>query len=53
MATEIVADHVELARDFLARSKSYLAQGDLHQASRLSRLLTVGSTSGTTILIPL
>ena len=33
MATEIVADHVELARDFLERSKSYRAQGDLHQAS--------------------
>ena len=33
MATEIVADHVELAKDFLERSKSYLAQGDLHQAS--------------------
>ena len=30
MATEIGADHVELARDFLERSKSYLAQGDLH-----------------------
>ncbi len=33
MVTDIVADHVELARDFLERSKSYLAQGDLHQAS--------------------
>ena len=33
MATEIVADHVELAKNFLERSKSYLAQGDLHQAS--------------------
>ena len=33
MATEIVADHVELAKSFLERSKSYLAQGDLHQAS--------------------
>lgn len=33
MATEIVTEHVELARDFLERSKSYLAQGDLHQAS--------------------
>ena len=33
MAAEIVADHVELARDFLERSKFYLAQGDLHQAS--------------------
>ena len=33
MATETVADHVELARNFLERSKSYLAQGDLYQAS--------------------
>ena len=33
MATDVVADHVELARDFLERSKSYLAQGNLHQAS--------------------
>ena len=33
MTTEIVADHVELAQNFLERSKSYLAQGDLHQAS--------------------
>ena len=33
MATVIVSDHVELAKDFLERSKSYLAQGDLHQAS--------------------
>ena len=33
MATEIVTDHVALARSFLERSKSYLAQGDLHQAS--------------------
>ena len=33
MATDIVADHVGLARNFLERSKSYLAQGDLHQAS--------------------
>ncbi len=33
MATETVTDHVELARNFLERSKSYLAQGDLHQAS--------------------
>ena len=33
MATQIVADHVEIARNFLERSKSYLAQGDLHQAS--------------------
>ena len=33
MATDAVADHVQLAKDFLERSKSYLAQGDLHQAS--------------------
>ena len=33
MVTSAVADHLELARDFLARSKEYLAQGDLHQAS--------------------
>ena len=33
MATEVVTDQLELARNFLARSKSYLAQGDLHQAS--------------------
>ena len=33
MAIDIVADHLELAEYFLERSKSYLAQGDLHQAS--------------------
>ena len=33
MTTEIAADHVELAQNFLERSKSYLAQVDLHQAS--------------------
>lgn len=33
MATRIVDEHLELARGFLERSKSYLAQGDLHQAS--------------------
>ena len=33
MASEIVTDHVAQARSFLERSKSYLAQGDLHQAS--------------------
>ena len=33
MSTEAVTDHVGLARNFLERSKSYLAQGDLHQAS--------------------
>ena len=30
---EAVADHVNQARDFLAKSREYLAQGDLHQAS--------------------
>ena len=30
---EAVADHVNQARDFLAKSKEYLAQSDLHQAS--------------------
>ena len=33
MATETVTDHIELARDFLVRSKAYLESGDLHQAS--------------------
>ncbi len=33
MTTGIAADHVNLAREFLDRSKSYLAEGDLHQAS--------------------
>ena len=33
MATEAVSDHVDLARNFLGRSKAYLAEGDLHQAS--------------------
>ncbi len=36
MASEIVTDHVDLARNFLERSKSCLAQGDLHQASEKS-----------------
>ena len=31
--TEAVADHVNQAREFLAKSREYLAQGDLHQAS--------------------
>ena len=31
--TEAVADHVNQARDFLAMSREYLTQGDLHQAS--------------------
>ena len=30
---EAVADHVNQARDFLGRSRQYLAAGDLHQAS--------------------
>ena len=33
MVTNAVTDHLKLARDFLARSKQYLAEGDLHQAS--------------------
>ena len=33
MVTSAVTDHLKLARDFLARSKEYLAEGDLHQAS--------------------
>ena len=33
MVRSTVTDHLELARDFLARSKEYLAEGDLHQAS--------------------
>ena len=28
-----IADHVNQARDFLAKSREYLNQGDLHQAS--------------------
>ena len=30
---EAVADHVNQARSFLAKSREYLTQGDLHQAS--------------------
>ena len=30
---EVVANHVNQARDFLARSREYLTGGDLHQAS--------------------
>ena len=30
---EAVADHVNQARDFLARSREYLTQSELHQAS--------------------
>ena len=33
MTTKAVEDHVQLAREFLDRSKNYLAAGDLHQAS--------------------
>ena len=31
--TTTVTDHLELARQFLARSRQYLSDGDLHQAS--------------------
>ena len=30
---EVAADHVNQARYFLARSREYLTQDDLHQAS--------------------
>ena len=33
MTTPAVTEHIELARSFLQRSKSYLDKGDLHQAS--------------------
>ena len=33
MATQAVTDHLELARTFLTRSRQYLNEGDLHQAS--------------------
>ncbi len=33
MTSQAVVDHIELAREFLHRSKEYLAVGDLHQAS--------------------
>lgn len=33
MTTNAVTGHVQLAEDFLQRSKDYLAAGDLHQAS--------------------
>ena len=33
MASEAVAEHIEMAKEFLERSQSYLQQGDLHQAS--------------------
>jgi hypothetical protein len=33
MTTNAITEHVQLAKEFLERSKSYLAEGDLHQAS--------------------
>ena len=33
MSTQVVMDHLELAKDFLGRSKEYFERGDLHQAS--------------------
>ena len=33
MTTALVPGHIETAKTFLARSKGYLEQGDLHQAS--------------------
>ena len=33
MTTNGVTEHVQLAKEFLERSKSCLAEGDLHQAS--------------------
>ena len=33
MTTNGVTEHVQSAKEFLERSKSYLAEGDLHQAS--------------------
>lgn len=33
MTPSAVSEHVQLARDFLERTKVYLAEGDLHQAS--------------------
>ena len=33
MAAALVPGHVEKAKEFLARSMTYLEQGDLHQAS--------------------
>ena len=32
---EAVAEHVNQARNFLAKSREYLTQGDLHQASEM------------------
>lgn len=33
MSTQAIIDHLELAKDFLRRSKEYLEKGNLHQAS--------------------
>ena len=33
MTPKAVSDHVQLAKNFLDRSKNYLVAGDLHQAS--------------------
>ena len=33
MTTALVPGHIETAKEFLHRSRDYLAQGDLHQAS--------------------
>lgn len=33
MTPSAVTEHVQLAEDFLERSKNYLEEGDLHQAS--------------------
>ena len=33
MPSQVVIDHLELAKDFLGRSKEYLEKSDLHQAS--------------------
>ena len=33
MTTNAITEHVQLAKEFLERSKSHLAEGDLHQAS--------------------
>ena len=33
MASNTVLDHIELSKEFLSRSRAYLDDGDLHQAS--------------------
>lgn len=33
MASQVAIDHVGIAKEFLERSKEYLQDGDLHQAS--------------------